>query len=196
MRGGPPPRVGRHRPAEPQPGPQGGPPTHLIVGRVLAPWGHRGQVRVEILTDFPQRFFALREIWVGVGEERRPYAVESARLHKGNVTLKLAGIDNPAQAEALRGELLYVPVAEAVPLGEDEYYHSQILGLDVWTTEGQYLGRVTEILETGSNDVYVVQGEDREILIPALATVVQQVDLERRRLIVALPPGLLEEEEA
>ena len=169
-------------------------PTHLVVGRVLAPWGARGEVRAQVLTQFPERFAALQEIIVG--EEHRVFRLRSARLHKGNVVLKLEGIDSPEQAAALRGELLYVPLSEAMPLGEHEYYHYQILGLDVYTVQGEHLGSVTDILETGSNDVYVVQGRGREVLIPALADVVQEVDLEHRRLVVVLPPGLVDEEEA
>ncbi|HOR00660.1 MAG TPA: ribosome maturation factor RimM [Anaerolineae bacterium] len=168
-----------------------GAPTHLIVGRVLAPWGHRGQVRVEILTDFPERFAALEEILVG--EDLVPYRLEAARLHKGSVVLKLEGVDDPEQASALRGALLYIPVSQAMPLEQDQYFHYQILGLEVWTVDGRYLGRISEILETGANDVYVVQSDGREVLIPAVADVVQEVDLERHRLIVAPPPGLLEE---
>lgn len=170
------------------------PPTHLIVGRVLAPWGYRGEVRAEILTDFPERFSSLKEIHVG--PERVAFPVESARLHRGNVILKLAGIDDPEQAAALRGELLYVPLSAAVPLPEHHYYHHQIIGLEVWTTSGHFLGHVTEILETGSNDVYVVEQKGNEMLIPALAHVIEQVDLEHHRLVVTLPPGLLDEDEA
>ncbi len=178
----------------PAPGaPRAEAPTHLIIGRVLAPWGHRGEVRVEIMTDFPERFSRLEEVLVG--EAHAPYRLQSARLHKGNAILKLEGIDNPEQAAALRGELLFIPVSEAMPLGEDQYYHYQILGLDVWTRDGRYLGRVSEILETGANDVYVVRN-GREVLIPALADVVQEVDLAGHRMIVTLPPGLVEEEEA
>ncbi len=169
-------------------------PTHLIIGRVAAPWGHRGEVRVKVETDFPERFADLRTVYVGA--DLKPYRVEGARLHKGDVVLKLAGVDDPDQAAALRGDLLYVPVSEAVPLGKDEYYHYQILGLDVYTTLGEHLGQVSEILETGGNDVYVVSGIGREVLIPALAHVVQEVDLEHHRLVVTLPPGLLGEEEA
>lgn len=169
-------------------------PTHLTVGRVSAPWGRHGQVRVEILTDFPERFARLREIAVGV--DLKPYRLQAARLHKRSVVLKLEGIDDPVQAAELRGEFLYVPLAEAMPLGEDQYYHYQILGLDVYTSSGRRLGTVTDILETGSNDVYVVNGDGRELLVPALAEVVQEVDLQHHRLIVALPPGLADEEEA
>jgi len=165
-------------------------PSDLVVGRILAPWGYRGEVKVEILTDFPERFSRLREILVG--DERRPYRVQAARLHKGAILLKLGGIDTPEQADALRGEILYVPLSEAMPLGKGEYYHHQILGLTVWTVEGENLGRISEILETGSNDVYVVTGEGREVLVPALKSVIREVDLEHGRMTVALPPGLLD----
>jgi 16S rRNA processing protein RimM len=169
-------------------------PTHLVVGRVLAPWGRAGQVRAEILTDFPERFSRLDEILVG--EDHVPYRLQSARLHKGQVVLKLEGVDDPEQASELRGELLYIPTSEAMPLGEDQYYHYQIVGLDVWTDDGRYLGRITDILETGANDVYVVRQDGREVLIPALAQVVQEVDLAHQRMTVTLLPGLVEEEGA
>ncbi len=169
-------------------------PTHLVVGRVLAPWGHRGEVRVEIMTDFPERFSRLEDVLVG--EAHVPYRLQSARLHKGNAILKLEGIDSPEQAAGLRGELLYIPVSQAMPLGENQYYQYQILGLDVWTSDGRHLGQITDILETGANDVYVVRDGKREVLVPALAHVVQEVDLAGQRMIVTLPPGLVEEEEA
>ncbi|MGQ9682383.1 MAG: ribosome maturation factor RimM [Anaerolineae bacterium] len=170
-------------------------PTHLIVGRVLAPWGYRGQVRVEILTDFPERFGAMREIVAG--PDMTVYHLQAARLYRGQVLLKLEGIDSPEQAAALlQGQYLYVPVAEAMPLGPDQYYHYQILGLDVFTDAGWHLGRIVDILETGANDVYVVDADGREVLIPAVAHVVREVNLEQRRLIITPIPGLIDEEEA
>jgi 16S rRNA processing protein RimM len=179
---------------KPTPNPQGAPPTHLAVGQVIAPWGIRGEIRARILTDFPDRFADLQQI--AIGEDHRLYPVESTRLSRGEVFLKLGGIDSPEEADELRGQFLYVPLAEAVPLPEGHYYHHQILGLEVWTGAGVYLGQVTDILETGANDVYVVQKDGREVLIPALVSVLQQVDLEHHRLVVNPPPGLLDEEEA
>jgi 16S rRNA processing protein RimM len=87
--------------------------------------------------------------------------------------------------------LVQIPIEEAMPLGEDEYYVYQIVGLDVWTAEGEYLGRISEVLFTGANDVYVVQGEKGEILIPAIEDVVLEVDLDGGRLTVELMEGLI-----
>lgn len=96
-----------------------------------------------------------------------------------------------ATAAALRGKLLAIPQAEAMPLGEGEYFHHQILGLEVYTTTGERLGPIVEIMVTGSNDVYVVDRQGQEVLIPAIADVVQEVDLEGGRLVIEVVEGLL-----
>jgi 16S rRNA processing protein RimM len=127
---------------------------------------------------------------VYLGEELVPAVVEGRQLHARRAVLKLEGVDQRAEAEKLRGLLIQVPVDEAVPLDQGEYYLYQIVGLEVWTKEGEYLGRVAEVLETGSNDVYVVREGGREILIPALSDVVLEVDLEENRMEVHLMEGL------
>jgi 16S rRNA processing protein RimM len=165
-------------------------PPFLAIGRVLAPFGLRGEVRIEILTDFPDRFHDLQRIFIG--DPPAPMSVERFRRHRGQGILKLEGCNDRNAAEALRDLLLWVPTSEAVPLGEDEYFVYQIEGLEVWTTEGEHVGTITEVLFTGSNDVYVVQGANgREILIPAIADVVQQVDLVNGRLVVEMMEGLV-----
>ena len=113
--------------------------------------------------------------------------------------IKLEGVDDRTRAETLRGQLIQVPSEEAIPLAAGEYYEHQIIGLEVWTADGQTLGQVIEILYSPAHEVYVVQGADaqspkgglREILIPAIASVVLAVDLEAGRLLVELPEGLL-----
>ncbi len=108
------------------------------------------------------------------------------------MVVKIAGYDDRQAAESLRGLRFYIPASEAMPLDEDEYYVWQIEGLEVWTTDDQYLGVVTEVIFTGSNEVYVAQDESgREVLIPAIEDVVQEVDLEGGRLIVQLLEGLI-----
>lgn len=161
----------------------------LVIGRVLGPHGVRGAVKVEIITDFPERFRRLR--WVYVGDEHTRVAVKSARRAHASVILQLAGYTSPEEAGRLRGQYLSIPASEAVPLPEGRYYWHQIVGLAVETVQGEQLGRVTEILETGANDVYLVRGDRGELLIPAIADVIKEVDLSAGRLIVAPLPGLL-----
>jgi len=141
------------------------------------------------MTDFPDRFALLRKVYLG--PKAMPFALEGFRLHKGSALLKLEGCHDRAAVEKLRGQLVQIPIEEAMPLEEDEYYEHQIVGLAVWTAGGEYLGTVDEIIFTGSNDVYVVRGEGREILIPAIENVVLEINLVKRRLIVEMMEGLI-----
>lgn len=163
-------------------------PEYLIIGQILSPWGVKGEVKVEIITDFPDRFALLEQVYLG--EKRIPYKLEKSRRYKRWVLLKFAGVDDRSTAEALRGLYIEIPIDQAMPLGEDEFYEHQIIGLEVWTTEGQYLGYVTEVIFTGSNEVYVVENETEEILIPALKEVVPEIDLDKERMTVRLIEGL------
>ncbi len=165
------------------------PPRFLEIGRVLGPHGLAGELRVLVLSDFPERFETIRS--VRVGERLRPYDVESGRLARGDAVLKLRGVDDAEAASRLRGELLRVPLAEAVPAPAEHFYWHEIIGLEVATPEGEVLGRVTEILRTGANDVYVVQGPRGEVLVPAIGDVVEEIDPQAGRMIVRLLPGML-----
>ncbi len=107
--------------------------------------------------------------------------------------MKFAGYDTPEAAAKLRGQVVQILAEEAAPLPQGQYYHHQIVGLEVFTTEGERLGAVEEILETGANDVYLVRRDDgREILLPAIQDVIQEIDLEHKRMVVRLMPGLVE----
>ncbi|MDY6917945.1 MAG: ribosome maturation factor RimM [Chloroflexota bacterium] len=161
----------------------------VVVGRVVAPWGVKGEMKVEVMTDFPERFSPDEHVYI----EGRRVAIEKSRWHKGTVILKLAGIETVEAAEALRGQFLEVPRAQLQALEEGEFYEFQIVGLAVWTTGGRLLGRVERVLRTGNNDVYVVAGEGGEVLIPAIDDVVKSVDLDRRRITVEAKEGLLPE---
>ena len=158
----------------------------VAVGSVKSPWGRLGEVRVKSLTDNPSRFAPGQELYIR-GER---YISQTARPHKGDVLLKLEGVDSPEDAEALRGTTIEVPLEWLVRLPEDTFYQFQLLGMEVWTSQGEYLGKVAQIIETGSNDVYVVQGGEREILLPAIGEVVKEVDVAAGRMVVALMEGL------
>jgi 16S rRNA processing protein RimM len=143
----------------------------------------RGDLKVQPLTDFPERFQRGAALWV----RGRRYEVQRSRWSRGLVYLGLSGIDSRNAADELKGALLEVPESDLTPLPEGQYYRFQVIGLEVRTPEGGSLGRVAEILPTGSNDVYVVRGGPRELLIPAIEDVVKEVDLEGGRLVVELP---------
>jgi len=117
--------------------------------------------------------------------------VTATRWHKDRVLLTLQGCEDRTAAERLRGLLVQVPIEEAMPLSEDEYYAHELIGLDVVTVEGEDLGRISEVLFTNANDVYVVVGPRGQILLPAIADVIVRVDLDAGQMVVRLMEGLV-----
>jgi 16S rRNA processing protein RimM len=168
-------------------------PRYLVVGRVLRPHGVRGELRVEIITGFPERLGQHEYFYLahpGSPEDVTRYPLEELRHHRGVVLLKLAGCDDRDAADLLRGMLVQIPVEEAVPLEEGEHYYFQVVGVRVETESGEWLGQVAEVLETGANDVYLVRGPRGEILVPAITDVVRALDVEEGRMVVRLLPGM------
>ncbi|NPA90882.1 MAG: 16S rRNA processing protein RimM [Chloroflexi bacterium] len=165
-------------------------PRYLAVGRIISPHGIRGEVEVDVHTDFPQRFQPGARFLVG--ERKSEMTVESVRPYRKRLLIKFREIPDRTRADVWRGAWIHIPVEEAWPLEEDEYYEYQILGLDVWSDEGEYLGQVDHIIYTGANDVYVIRGPEGEILLPAIKDVILDVDLEKGRMTVHLLPGLVE----
>ncbi len=162
---------------------------HLVVGRVVRPHGVRGVVLVEPLSKIMDSLAPRSTVFLG--DDLLEFELESSRLHQGRWMLTLRGVSDRDQAEGLRGMQVRVIFQEAAPLGEHEYYHWQILELPVYLESGERLGKVVQILETGANDVYVVQQEDgAELLLPAIASVILDVDLDGKRMTVHLLPGL------
>jgi 16S rRNA processing protein RimM len=143
----------------------------------------RGDLKVQPLTDFPERFRPGAVLW----SQGRRLEVARSRWSRGFVYMAFSGTDSRGAAEELRGLLLEVPEAELTPLPEGQYYRFQVIGLEVCTPAGERLGRVADILSTPSNDVYVVRGGPKELLIPAIEDVVQEIDLEGGRLVVEPP---------
>ena len=138
----------------------------LAIGKIVNTHGVRGELRVIPMTSDISRFDYLLYTWIRVEGKPREYRVSKVRYHKQFVLVKLQGIDNMTDAEALKGCELLVDRQNARPLEEDEYFICDLIGLMVYEGD-KLLGELTEVLETGSNDVYVVTGEDRkEILVP------------------------------
>ena len=170
-------------------------PRFLVIGKVIGVHGVGGEMKVQIISEDPHRFGRLERVYAGLRDrEPVPWVLERFRLHKRHALLKFAHCSDRDTANTFRGYLLHVPLEEAIPLEEGEYYEYQILDLEVWTVSDEHLGKVVEIIDTGANDVYVVHGTypgHREILIPAIESVVLEIDLEGDRMVVKLPEGLL-----
>jgi len=162
---------------------------YLLVGEVLRPHGVRGALLLSILTEFPDRLNELEHIYLG--PRRKKYQVASVRRHGRELLLSLAEITDWDGAEGLRGMEAFIRAGDAAPLAPGRYFYHQVEGLQVISDQGERLGRVAQILETGANDVYVVRDETgREILLPAISSVIREYDLESGRLIVHLLEGL------
>lgn len=167
-------------------------PAYVTLGHVVRPHGIRGALKVSPDTDFPQRLAALTEAVLLKDGQPTPVQVEWVRPHGSHLLVKVVGIDSVAQAEAWRGADLAVPRSKAAALPSGQHYVFEIIGLSVVTDAGEELGTVTDILRTGSNDVYVVRGSGKEYLIPAISSVVLSVELAARRIVIRPLPGLLE----
>jgi 16S rRNA processing protein RimM len=171
------------------------PPKFLLLGEILRPHSVHGEVKVRVLTEYPERIPTLPAVFVGAGADSastRPMRVESMRMHQGFALIRFAEIADRTQAERLRGLFLMVRIEDAIPLDEGEFYLYQILGLPVLTDDGHALGVIAEVLETGANDVYVVRdGPYGEVLIPVTPETIVRTDIAAREVIVRLPEGLL-----
>lgn len=168
-------------------------PAYLAVGRITGPHGIRGEVKVDVMTDFPERFRPGATLYLGAGTadpEARRVVVVSTRPHKQALLVRLDLVPDRNAAETLRDLYLLIPEADAMPLGEHENFAHDLVGLQVETADGEPLGALVEILFTRANDVYVVRGPAGEILLPALREVVLRVDLPAHKMVVAVPEGL------
>jgi len=165
---------------------------------VSKPHGVWGELRVKIITDYPERLE--RRVYFYLAHPDSPektdrYEVEKCRFHKETLLLKLGNLNDRDSADELRGMLVRIPIEEAVPLEEGEYYHFQLIGARVETEGGELLGQVIEVIDTGANDVYVVRGPRGELLLPALDDVILDLDLDSNLMVVRPLPGMLPEDE-
>lgn len=164
----------------------------VTIGQVVAFLGLRGELKVRLLTDIPGRFEQLETVYLG--PEHRSYLVESVRPYKGEmVILKFKEVNDANTAESLCQQEILIPIDQLADLPEDSYYRHDILGLTVLTLDQRKLGQIIDIIETGSNDVYMIKGSDgKQVPIPAIKDVVKQVDIIHRTMYIDPIPGLLE----
>ena len=154
--------------------------TLVTVARIIKPFGLRGRIVVESLTDFPDRFAPGSILLL----DNHPFEITAGRPQKHRWVLKLKGVNTPEDAEALRGAFLQVPESDLHPLPQGQFYRFQLIGLLAVTRDGKVIGTITDVLETPANDVYQVQTPAGERLIPALPDFVVEIDLEAGRMVI------------
>ncbi len=165
----------------------------LQVGVITTTHGVRGEVKVYPTTDDASRFQTLKQVILDTGKEKIELEISGVKFFKNMVILKFKGIDDINDVEQYRKKSLYVTRENAVELAENEYFIADLIGLAVTSDEGEDLGEVKDVLQTGANDVYVVGREDgADILLPAIRDCVKQVDVEGGSMTVHLLPGLRE----
>ena len=164
----------------------------LEVGQIVNTFGIKGEVKVVPFTDDIKRFDELKNVYVKTKKESKQYKVENVKYHKNMVLIKLESINDVESAETLRNAFLEIDRKDAIPLEEGTYFIADLIGLEVYTEEGKLLGKVDDIYNTGSNDIYVVKDElGKQILLPGIKEVIKEVLLEQEKIIVHLIPGLI-----
>jgi 16S rRNA processing protein RimM len=170
-------------------------PKYLLIGEILRPHGVRGELRMRVLTDYPERIAKLKTVYLAHNPDKDEvvsHAVKHVRMHQDYALLTLNDVPDRNHAEHLRGLFVMVGLQDAVPLDDDEVYLYQLIGMEVHTEQGDFLGTVTDVLETGANDVYIVQSQQYgEVLIPVTDETILDTDTETNRITVKLPDGLL-----
>ena len=176
----------------------------LQVGVIANTHGLRGEVKVFPTTDDPKRFKKLKEVWLDTGNGMEALEVSQSKFFKNLVILKFKGYDNINDVERHKGKGLFVTREHAVECEEGEYFIADLVGMEVWTQEGERLGEVADVMQTGANDVYVVQvaadspyfprvpGKKKELLLPAIQECILDIDMEAGRMEVRIMAGLLE----
>lgn len=165
---------------------------YLAIGFLRRPHGVKGEVIMDLHTDFPDRIKAGRKVYVG--DKHEAATLGSVRLHGNGMLVRIRGIDTPEAAGRFRNQWVYVKATEVPQLPEGQHYKYELIGLQVVEDTGNALGELIEILETGANDVYIVKNEaGKEVLIPAIPSVILETDMEARVMKVHLLDGLIEE---
>ena len=165
---------------------------YLRVGVISSTHGLKGEVKVFPTTDDPERFRKLKKVYLDTGKDYMPLKVTDIKFFKNQVILKFQEFQDINEIEKYRGKDLLIDREQAVPLAENENFIVDLIDMDVYDEEEKRLGTLTDVLQTGANDVYVVEtDEGKEILLPAIPSCILDVDVEAAKMIVRIPEGLL-----
>lgn len=166
--------------------PQSGEPVYLTIGKLRRTHGVKGEIIMDLLTDSPEMIKP--ELTVYIGSHHKPQVFSSVRAMDQSLLVKFTGYEDCDQATVFRNQFVAIKTSDAEPLQEGKFYQHEVIGMEVVDEDGNRIGKISEIIPTGANDVYVVQPEDgEEILIPAVKLVVLKIDPLKGRMIVKLP---------
>lgn len=166
-------------------------PVFVVIGKFRKPHGIRGEVRMTVLTDFPELIEVGSTIYAG--HNYQEYTIKSIRWHGGDLLVALEELPDRTAVEIFRNILIHMKSEDMPEPPEGEFYTHQLVGLEVVTDQGEILGRIKEVIFTGANDVYLVEAQGgKELLLPAIEQVVLKIDLQARVMQVHIIPGLLD----
>lgn len=166
---------------------------HVIIGRILKPHGVQGAVKVEPITDDPNRYNLLQQVLLGPEDQPGDvFQIKSVQLQNRLIILTLAGIDSREKADGLRNQYVYIPAEQVMPLDEGCFYIYDLIGMAVYTKTGDYIGVVTDYQEFPSNGLFVVAREEGEFLLPDVPAIIDNVSLDSGRIIINPIEGLFD----
>lgn len=165
---------------------------YLEIGQIVNTSGLKGFLKVIPLTDDITRFEDLKTVYIQEKKDLVEFKIQDVKYSKNMVLLKLEGIDDIGEAEKFKNFYIKINRKDAVQLEEDSYFIVDIIGCKVFTDENEFLGKVIDVFQTGSNDVYTVKNnEDKEILLPAIEDVIKDIDIANKKIVVKLMDGLI-----
>ena len=168
-------------------------PKYLVIGKILRPHGVRGELRMQMMTDHPEHLPALERIYIGKSPDDRlqELRLKHVRFNKTYALLTIEGCSTRDQADQLRSKMAMIDINDAAPLEDGQYYLFELIGMRV-CADGRDIGCVKEVLETGANDVYIVESEQYgDILVPAHQETITEIDFHSDTIRMSLPAGLL-----
>ena len=164
----------------------------ITIAKVVSTQGNKGEVNIFPLTDLANRFKNLTTVFLRNNNSQTTLNIEKIRIKENTVVLKFKNIDNIKEAKMIVGSFLEVERKNAVKLPKDTYFIFEIIGLEVYAENNIFLGKVENVISTGSNDVYIVKGKNKkELFIPAIHEVVKNVNLEKKRINIKMVDGLI-----